>query len=45
MLEAYMMTMRREMMERQADLARLVREEMAMLRGPGWQLQPLQRSY
>ena len=40
-----MMTMRREMMERQEDLARLVRGEMAMLRGPGWQLAPQQHSY
>ena len=45
MLEAYTMNMRREMMERQADLARLVREELAMLRGAGWQLPPLQPSY
>ena len=41
MLEAYTMSMRREMMERPADLARLVRQEMAMLRGVGWPaLQP-----
>ena len=45
MLEAYTMNMRREMMERQADLARMVREELAMLRGAGWQLPPLQPSY
>ena len=45
MLEAYTMNLRREMMERQADLARLVREEMAMLRGAGWRLPPLQPSY
>ena len=45
MLEAYTMNMRREMMERQADLARLVREELAMLRGVGWQLPPQQPSY
>ena len=45
MLEAYTMIMRREMMERQADLARLVTEELAMLRGVGWQLPPQQPSY
>ena len=45
MLEAYTVNMRRNMMERQADLARLVREELAMLRGTGWQLPPLQPSY
>ena len=45
MLESYTMNLRREMMERQADLVRLVREELGMLRGAGWQLPPLQPSY
>ena len=45
MLKAYTMNLRREMMERQADLVRLVREELGMLRGAGWQLPPLQPSY
>jgi hypothetical protein len=45
MLEAYMMNLWREMMERQADLARLVREEMAMLRVEGRRQLPLHPFY
>ena len=44
-LEASTLNMRREMMEWQADLARMVREELSMLWGTGWKLQPLQPSY
>jgi hypothetical protein len=45
MLEAYMINMRREMLERQADLARLVREEMAVLRVEGRRQPALHPSY
>ena len=45
MLDAYTTNMRRAMIEWQADLARMVREELAMLQGVGWQLPPLQPSY